>query len=83
MAKMKQMKSPTSFPEICETFCASDLTTYLDNKKKILTTNKQIDALMNLDDDEIKLNIGTNSQTLDLDLAYFYSSPLVMSMVDQ
>lgn len=74
MANMAE--SPTKINDNCETFCTKDLTTFLDNKNKIRTTNMQIDLLKDLDEDEIKINFESQGSE-EPDLAYFYSSPLV------
>lgn len=78
---VNHLASPCKSAENCETFCTKDLTTFLDNKNKIKATNMQIDLLKDLDEDELKINIADQGSG-EVDLAYFYSSPLVQMTTD-
>lgn len=64
-----------------ETFCTKDSATFMDNQKKLMDQSHELSLLTKLDIDQF--NLGMSSRTLEsLDLAYFYSQPLVNKVID-
>jgi hypothetical protein len=48
----------------------------------LLEAAKEIEALMEINDEDLNLNIRQEPSLIELDLAYFYSNPLVKQVVD-